>query len=66
MNDGGEMKSVTNEFANMPQEKVIKAYPKGSYSCPGGYRDNREGIDAYAKENYMAVKKQHRTPAEPS
>jgi len=63
-NDGGMIKSVKNDFANMPQEVKHKAYPKGDYGCPGGYRDNREGIDAYAKENYMKVKKQIRKPSD--
>jgi len=63
-NDGGEISSVKNEFANMPQEVKHKAYPKGAYGCPGGYRDNREGIDEYAKENYMKIKKQHRSPSD--
>jgi hypothetical protein len=67
MKEGGEMKGYyMNDYAGMPQEVIHKKYPKGSYSCPGGYRDNREGIDAYAKENYNRLKKQHRKPSDAS
>lgn len=55
-----------NDFANMPQEVKHVSYPKAQEGCPGGYRDNVEGIDAYAKENHRIVAKQKRSPANPS
>lgn len=63
---GGMISSSHNEFANMPQEVKHVAYPKGFEPCPGGYRDNLEGIDAYARENHRIVAKQHRSPSEPN
>jgi len=63
---GGMISETKNDFANMPQEVKHKSYPKGQEGCPGGYRDNLEGIDAYAKENHRTVAKQKRSPANPS
>jgi len=64
-NGDGMIKSVKSEFANMPQEVKHKSYPKAEYGIPEGYyRDNREGIDAYAKENYQTIKKQIRKPSD--
>jgi len=63
---GGMISSKKNDFANMPQEVKHVSYPMASEGCPGGYRDNLEGIDAYAKENHRIVAKQKRSPANPS
>lgn len=63
---GGMISRNKNEFANMPQEVKHVSYPKGSYECPGGYRDDLEGIDAYASENHKIVAKQKRSPSNPS
>lgn len=63
---GGMISSKMNDFSNMPQEVKHVSYPKSQEGCPGGYRDNLEGIDAYAKENHRIVAKQKRSPANPS
>lgn len=63
---GGMISSKMNDFANMPQEVKHVAYPKGFEPCPGGYRDNLEGIDAYSRENHKIVAKQKRSPSNPS
>lgn len=65
MQKGGMISRKNNEFANMPQEVKHVAYPKGFNPCPGGYRDNMEGIDAYARENHKTIAKQKRNPATP-
>ena len=60
----GMMSSVKNDFANMPQDVKHVSYPKSSYGGLEGYRDTREGIDSYAKENHGKVKKQLRKPSD--
>lgn len=64
MKKGKMINNAKNDFANMPQEVKHVSYPKGEYGLPGGYRDNREGIDAYARENYMKIKNQIRKPSD--
>ena len=51
------MMSGGKGFANLPQEKVMKEYPKGSYGAAEGYYDTREGIDMYAKSNHKQMMK---------
>ena len=38
------------EYANMPQEKEFKLYPKAEYGY-GQYNDNIEGIDSTMRES---------------
>lgn len=61
---GGMISSSANEFANMPQEVKHKSYPKASFGTDCHYRDNIEGIDAYASENYKTVQKQKRSASD--
>jgi hypothetical protein len=44
-------------FANLPEEKVMKEYPKARYSGPVGYNDTRDGIDMLASENHSKMMK---------
>ena len=61
----GMIREEHNDYANMPQEVHHKKYPNDNYPCPGGYRDNIEGIDAYARENHKTIMKQKRDPSTP-
>lgn len=54
----------SSEFAGMPKEKLMKEYPKADYALPYNYRDNSKGIDMFAKENHMRLKKQIRKPSD--
>lgn len=64
--DGGMIKAAHNDFANMPQEVKHKSYPKANYGLDCNYRDNVEGLDAYARENHNKVMKQKRSAADAS
>jgi|WetSurMetagenome_2_1015567.scaffolds.fasta_scaffold1773346_2 hypothetical protein len=44
-------------FANLPEEKVMREYPKAMYSGPVGYNDTREGIDMLAADNHKHMMK---------
>lgn len=44
-------------FANLPEEKVMKEFPKARYSGPIGYNDTREGIDMLAADNHKHMMK---------
>lgn len=46
-----------HDFANLPQEKMMKDYPKAEYGI-NGYNDTREGIDMLAKDNHKQLQKQ--------
>jgi len=61
---GGMISEVHNDFANMPQEVKHKAYPKANYGIDCDYRDNLEGLDAYAKENHNVIMKQKRSASD--
>jgi len=54
----GMIRSNKSEMANMPQEVKMKMYPKASHGLDCMYRDNQEGIDAYARENHKKIMKQ--------
>jgi hypothetical protein len=50
-------KMHSDSFANMPEEKVMKEYPKADYGLDGDYKDTIEGIDMFAKENAKKIRK---------
>lgn len=45
-------------FANMPQEKMMKSYPKQAYGNYGKYQDSMESIDAFGRECVGKLQKQ--------
>ena len=53
----GEQKFKGKGFANMPEEKVMKEYPKAEYGGPEDYKDNINGIDMLAKDNHKQMMK---------
>lgn len=57
----GEKKSkmapMSKGFANLPEEKVMKEYPKASYGAREDYNDTREGIDMLARDNAKQMNK---------
>lgn len=59
------IRETHNEYANMPQEVHYKSYPKSEYGVTCDYRDNVEGIDAYARENHKIIMKQKRDASTP-
>jgi len=53
----GEAKMYNHDFANMPQEKVIKEYPKAKFGAAEQVRDGIEGIDMLADDAHKQVMK---------
>jgi len=46
MQDAGMIRENPNAIANLPQEVMIKAYPKNGPYMPSGLNDTIEGVDA--------------------
>ena len=63
---GGMINSDYSAQANLPQKEKMEQYPMPYYADLQGYRDNRDGIDAYAAENAKKMNKQLRSPSDAS
>jgi len=63
---GGMISSDHGAMANLPQKEKMQQYPMPYYADLQGYRDNRDGIDAYASENAKKMNKQLRSPRDAS
>lgn len=54
----GEGEKYNKGFANMPEEKVMKPYPKSKFGAAEQVRDGIEGIDMLADDaNRQIMKK---------
>jgi hypothetical protein len=55
-------KMHSEAYAGLPEEKVMKEYPKAQYGLDSYYNDNIHGIDEFAKMNQKQIKKQMNKP----
>lgn len=54
---GGMLSENKGAVANMPQEVVYRAYPKGMEDFDAQLDDTMAGIDAQMREDYAKAKK---------
>ena len=54
---GADDDKMYKGYANMPEEKVMKEYPKVPYGCAEKVNDRIDGIDMLAKDNHKQIMK---------
>ena len=57
MEDYGMIKEDRNAVANLPQEVIMRAYPKGNYGYEKGLNDTIGGIDMQIRDDSKKFKK---------
>ena len=57
MEDGGMLYENHAEVANLPQNVIMKPWPRAEYGTPEGLDDTINGIDNQMRGDYMQEKK---------
>jgi len=50
-------KKMGGGFCGLPEEKVMKPYPKGNHGGPEDYQDSREALDSQASHAHSQMMK---------
>lgn len=59
-NPGAPGPVYSDAHAGMPEEKVMKEYPKSYKGIDGNYDDTIQGIDMFSEMNHKKIMKQIR------